>query len=97
MPKATDANQQAIIDALRAAGATVHSLHRVGGGCPDLLVGFRGQNYLLEVKNPDTYGRLGKKQLAWHKEWRGSVATVWDVEEALVAIGAIEQTQTKGD
>ncbi len=45
-----DRNQPEIVAALRAAGATVEYLHAVGGGCPDLLVGYRGANYVLEVK-----------------------------------------------
>jgi hypothetical protein len=45
-----DANQREVVAALRGAGATVQLLHAVGEGCPDLLVGYRGGNYLLEVK-----------------------------------------------
>ncbi|HEY6875585.1 MAG TPA: hypothetical protein VI384_04425 [Candidatus Dormibacteraeota bacterium] len=36
---ATDANQADIAKALRAAGCQVQSLHQLGGGVPDLLVG----------------------------------------------------------
>ena len=46
-----DANQTQVVIALRAAGATVQSLAAVGVGVPDLLVGFRGQTYLMEVKD----------------------------------------------
>lgn len=45
-----DENEPAIADALRAAGATV--VYRNGKGEPDLDVGFRGENYKLEVKLP---------------------------------------------
>ena len=48
---AVDANQSEIVAALRKAGVTVTPLHQVGGGCPDLLCGFRGVNTLLEVKD----------------------------------------------
>jgi hypothetical protein len=37
--------------ALRSAGATVQSLAGVGKGVPDLLVGFKGQTLLFEVKD----------------------------------------------
>src|SRR3972149_1571025 len=47
----TDANHTEIVNALQAIGASVTSLADVGGGCPDLLVGYRGQNMLLEVKD----------------------------------------------
>ena len=45
-----DANQTEIVKALRQVGASVQSLASTGKGCPDLLVGFRGVNWLLEVK-----------------------------------------------
>ncbi len=42
------------------------SLHEVGAGVPDLLVGFRNKNYLIEVKVPG--GRLTPAQLGlWHE------------------------------
>lgn len=48
-----DANQPDIVKALRKMGAFVQSLAAVGDGCPDLLVGFRGKTYLIEVKDGD--------------------------------------------
>jgi len=82
-----DANQRAIVRALRAAGATVEHLHRVGHGCPDLLVGFRGRTFAFEVKAGD--GQLTPDEMAWHENWRGQVAIVRSEDEALAAIGTI--------
>ena len=92
MKHKTDDNQQEIIDALREKPiyATVQDLSKVGEGCADILVGFRGVNYLLEIKNPDTKGKLNMLQKVWHKNWNGQVAVVRTVEEAFRAIGAIE-------
>ena len=85
-----DRNQREIMEALRQVGATVVSLHRVGQGVPDLLVGFRGQNYLIEVKNPQGRGRrLTEAEARFMETWRGQVAVVASVEEALRVIGAI--------
>jgi hypothetical protein len=42
-----DANQEAVVLALRSAGATVQSLAGVGKGVPDLLVGYKGQTLLI--------------------------------------------------
>ena len=42
-----DANHEAVVLALRSAGATVQSLAGVGKGVPDLLVGYQGQTLLL--------------------------------------------------
>ena len=88
MPKSTDANQSLIVADLRKAGATVQTLHEVGRGCPDLLVGFRGVNYLIEVKTET--GMLRYSQWEWHHEWWGQVAIARTSEEALRIIGAIE-------
>lgn len=83
-----DSNQPRIVAALRQVGASVESLHRVGGGVPDILVGFRGENFLLEIKNPDGLNRIKPEQEAWHCAWRGlPVAVVRSVDEALAAIG----------
>lgn len=83
-----DANHAAIVQALRDVGADVLDLSRVGGGCPDLLVGFRGTNHLIEVKTKR--GVLNLLQLAFHMEWRGGAPTVVrTVDEALRAVGAI--------
>ena len=90
MKHKTDDNQQEIIDALRAIGASVQDLSKVGGGCPDLACGFRGQVFMLEIKNPDTKGKLSTNQKVWHKNWHGQVAVVRTVEEAFRAIGAID-------
>ena len=49
--KRVDANQGEIVDALRAVGAKVQPLHMVGEGVPDLLVRYRGDLHLVEVKD----------------------------------------------
>ncbi len=91
MVKKADANQAAIVAALRGVGASVALTHPLGGGFPDLTVGFRGVNYLLEVKNLDGKGdRLTDDERRWHDEWRGRVHVVRTVDEALKRIGAIE-------
>jgi hypothetical protein len=87
----TDSNQTAVVDALRKVGASVQSLAAVGGGVPDLLVCFRGQLCLLEVKDgtlPPSARRLTPDQERWHAAWGGPVRVVNDAWEALRAIGA---------
>lgn len=89
--KRVDDNQGAIVQALRQVGARVQLLHAVGRGCPDLLVGFRGLNVLLEVKDgskPPSARKLTADEQAWHDDWPGQVAVVASADEALTAIGA---------
>jgi hypothetical protein len=81
-----DTNQKEITAALRRAGCTVQPLHTVGRGVPDLLVGFRGQNFLLELKDGSkrpSERKLTDDQQEWHQQWRGQVAVVESVDEAL--------------
>jgi hypothetical protein len=85
----TDGNQAEIVAALRKAGATVQDLHTVGMGCPDLLVGYRGVNYLIEVKRPGE--TMNKRELFWHVEWEGPVEIAQSPEQALTIIGATEE------
>ena len=75
----TDANQAEIVKALRKLGCSVHSLHKVGQGVPDLLVGYRGVNYLVEVKA--VKGAYTQDQLEWLDKWRARVYTIRSVEE----------------
>jgi hypothetical protein len=82
-----DANQETIVSALRAAGASVQSLAPIGKGCPDILIGYHGQNYLMEIKRGS--GKTNDKQNRWHEEWKATVHIVYGPEEALKTIGAI--------
>ena len=80
-----DANQEQVVDTLRAAGATVQTLATVGKGVPDLLVGYQGKTLLLEVKDgrkPPSARRLTEDQLKWHGAWRGGPLAVVDGPDA---------------
>lgn len=89
----TDANQADIVKALRDAGCTVTSLHAVGQGVPDLLVGVRGQNLLLECKvlvgKRKPRAVLTEAQEIWWNAWRGQAAIVTCPEDALRAVGLL--------
>lgn len=93
-----DSNQAGIIAALRVIGASVAILSPLGHGIPDLLVGFRGNNYLLEVKNGDlipSRRRLTQKENSFFEDWRGQKAVVDSVDEALDAINARTDQEVK--
>ena len=85
-----DENQPEIVKALRDAGCSVEPIHRHGQGIPDLLVGFRRQNLLLEVKDgnkPPSRRVLTPDEALWHLRWRGQVEVVETIEQALRAVG----------
>lgn len=76
-----DENQPAIVQALRAAGASVHVI-----GLPvDLLVGIDGHTLLMEVKNPQSrYGKKGanENQQSFMADWQGGAVALVDGPEA---------------
>ena len=83
-----DANQAEIVKALRKVGCSVQSLATLGKGAPDLLVGYQGCNFLMEVKGEK--GLLRAVQAAWRSNWSGHVHTVRSTEDALKVIWAVE-------
>jgi len=91
-----DRNQPEIVDALRSVGARVQSLATVGGGVPDLLVGYLGDLYLIECKDgkrPPSERKLTPDQERWHAEWSGyPVYVVKCVEDAADVLKKIALT-----
>lgn len=81
-----DDNEESIVSALRQVGASVYRLD--AKGVPDLVVGWCGRIFLLEVKRAN--GKLTPAQEDFHKTWKGpKPAIVTTSLEALMAIGAI--------
>lgn len=80
--KRRDANEPEIVKALRDVGATVIELDKF-----DLLVGFQGRDYKIEVKNPDGLNKLTEIQIDIIENWRGSpLHVVRSVEEAIAVL-----------
>lgn len=85
-----DANQNEIVQALRDVGASVAITSMVGSGFPDLVVGFRGRNFLFEIKDgskPPSKRRLTDDEQEFFDTWRGIIFIVNDVNEALEILG----------
>ena len=82
-----DRNAHESASALRHAGASVRFIEGAHGqgGVPDLLVGFNGVTYLMEIKM--SKGKLSTGQLEFMASWRGGSALV--VRSPLEALGAI--------
>lgn len=79
-----DENHGLITKAFEAHGATVQDLSMVGDGCTDILVGYRGWNLIVEIKNPKqkpSARKLRKSQREWAAWWRGAPAHVAETVE----------------
>jgi len=87
-----DENQASIVLALRKLGASVISLAPLGKGVPDLLVGYRGQNHLVEVKDGNkspSKQKLTTDQVVFHKTYRGKIQIMRSVDDALAWLDEI--------
>ena len=83
-----DANHKAIVAALTYHGCIVADLANAGGGVPDLVCGFRGVLFYVEIKTAT--GSLSKKQREFFDAWieypalvLRSADDVFDVMEVL--------------
>jgi hypothetical protein len=85
-----DANEPEIVAALTKIGATVMRIDTPA----DLLVGYRGRTFLLEVKLPPgprggtSHSKLTPDQVTFERDWAGQYDVARTVHEAFDAIGA---------
>lgn len=84
-----DDNHNQTVRALRKLGLSVLSLAPMGRGCPDILVGSHGENYLFEIK--DESKTASKRKLTADEEkfaasWRGQTSVIGNWQEALKII-----------
>jgi Holliday junction resolvase len=83
--KRVDSNQNEIINAFIALGASVLNLSRVGQGCPDLLIGYKGKHsILIEVKSKS--GKFTEPQVKFMQNWRGGAVNRIDSVDAAIRL-----------
>ena len=76
-----DENHAQIVEELRALGLSVTSLAKVANGCPDIVVGCEGMNFLFELKMPGK--QLNEAEEKWRQTWRGQVNKATSSREVL--------------
>jgi hypothetical protein len=90
MIKRTDSNHAEIIKALRKIPKlSVFSTHEVGKGFPDIVIGYKGINYLIEIKDgnkPPSARKLTPDEVKFHHEWHGQIAIIKNLDELLQII-----------
>ena len=87
----SDANQKEIVKALRAIGCTVYIIGRP----VDLVVGYRGRNFLLDVKAAT--GKKTEFQREFFRDWRGQVRIARSVEDAINLVTKAYQSEGTGE
>jgi hypothetical protein len=92
--KRIDTNQTKIVRTLRQVpGVSVAVTSRLGDGFPDLVVAFKGRNYLFEIKDParpPSERRLTEAEAVFFKNWTGCCFIATESMEILKFIEAIE-------
>ena len=83
-----DRNQPEIVKVLRRIpGVSVMDIASVGNGAPDLVAGYRGENWLFEVKSESgrkrKNGGLTPAEHAFAVNWQGQWSCASNVEEIL--------------
>lgn len=79
-----DKNEKPLLKVARKLGATWIPMH--GKDQPDGVLGWRGQNILIEFKNPEGFDSISDGQSTFHKTWRGSPVHVIRTEAELLAL-----------
>lgn len=92
MPKKVDSNQNELFKKIRQVGATVQDISMVGHGCPDALIGFRGKNYLIEIKDgnkPKSKRKLTPNEAEFMLTWQGQARVVNDIMDIYEMLGIL--------
>ena len=84
-----DKNHKEIVECFRKIGCSVLSLAAVGKGCPDLLISYQKQCYLVEVK--DTGGTLRESQKEFMRTWGSPVYVVRSKEECVSLLNQLRR------
>jgi Holliday junction resolvase len=87
--KRVDLNHQEVVKTLRSFGAGVVDMSRVGQGFPDLLVHYKGQCVLVEVKSGEAK-KFTQAQLKFISNWQGpAIVRINDVDGAIRLINVL--------
>ena len=82
-----DDNQREIVKKLRKIpGVTVSITSALGDGFPDIVVGYKGVNHLIEIKDgskPPSRRKLTPAEEKFHDLWTGRVDICNSFEEVI--------------
>jgi hypothetical protein len=89
-----DDNHREIVLALRdIPGLSVADTANLGDGFPDLVIGYRGVNLLVEIKDGSkvpSKQKLTESEQKFHNGWNGQVCVALTVDDVLNAIQQIK-------
>lgn len=86
-----DENQAPIVDLVRTLDARVAITTIVGKGFPDLVVGFRNQTHLVEIKKPG--GELRQSQKDFVRKWPAPIWVIDNGQDLVNRLVAADRTE----
>jgi hypothetical protein len=88
--KKVDTNQSKLVAQMRKIpGLRVAHTHIVGNGFVDVVCGYKGQNFLFEIKDPSkppSARKLTPDEEKFHSTWTGSIHVIEKIEDVLSII-----------
>jgi hypothetical protein len=92
----TDSNQTEIVKELRKIPSlTVAITSQLGKGYPDILIGWKGLNFLIELKDGSkvkSAQKLTPDEERFHSEWTGQIAVCNSLDEVLQELGILKRS-----
>lgn len=89
-----DANHKAIRGAFESLGCSVASLSSLGGGIPDLLVGYGGLCIAVEVKDaskPPSARKLTPDEERFRMNWKGGYRLVQNLDDVTETVEVLRR------
>lgn len=83
-----DNNQAEIVRALRQVGCSVLLTFQLKN-CFDILVGYRGRTFIMEIKDPNqppSKRKLTEGEEEFRQKWRGSTYHIVETPDQAIAI-----------
>ena len=80
-----DENQPEVVETFEKMGASVLHTHQLGQGAPDIVIGYKNKNVLIEIKDskkPPSKRRLTPDEEKFHKLWKGDIRVVESADDA---------------
>jgi Holliday junction resolvase len=88
--KKVDLNHADVVKTLRSLGASVFDASKVGKGFPDIVVGYKNNTILVEIKSGENK-KFTPTQLKFMSEWKGSsIIRINDVDGAIRLIKMLD-------
>lgn len=70
----------------RIPSLSIFSTHMVGKGFPDVVIGYKGLNYLVEIKDgkkSKSQKKLTIDEIKFHESWNGQIIVVENIDDVL--------------